>query len=507
MYRCAIVVLLLLTPALVWTDPFNTKGLDETIEKIRTDLEVPGGAVVVVQDDKVIYLKGFGLREQGKPEVITPDTVFAIASCSKAFTATLIAMLVDEGKLSWDDPVRKHLESFRLSDELADRDVTLRDLLCHRTGMPRHDMLWVGPDLTTADLIRQWGKAPRSTSFRSTWEYSNVPFTTAGFIAGRIDKLDWARDVAARLFFPLGMRSSSGALAGAMSRADHATPHYHGFDKKINTVDWDEIDNCGGAGCVNSTARDMGQWLRFQLAGGKIGDKRLLAESALEETHRQQMLVKVDPYFAPYFPTQVTKFPGYGLGWFVFDYRGQVCVAHGGTLSGFRAQCMLLPEKKVGVFVVCNLRPSYFPETVCRTILDRVLGAPAEDWVKFAKDRAAENDQRVADARKKRIDERKPDTKPSRPLKEYTGEYEDRAYGKAEVTLEGDQLKLTWGKLVFRLEHYNFDTFTAVLTAPAHEVATADRGTFDAQFRLGSNGDVTSMTLFGQEFAKAPAKK
>jgi CubicO group peptidase (beta-lactamase class C family) len=505
MYRFAFLLLLLPLPARA--DTFDAKGLDEAIESIRKDLEVPGGAVVVVHEDKIVYLKGFGTREKGKTEPVTPDTVFAIASCSKAFTATLIAMLASEGKLSWDDKVRDHLDYFRLSDELADRDVTLRDLLCHRTGMPRHDYLWAGENLATDDLVRHWGKGKPSTSFRSTWEYSNVPFTTAGIIAGQFNKSDWATAVEQRIFKPLEMKASCGTIAGALASSEHATPHYHGLDKKINTIEWDRIDNCGGAGCINSTVRDMGNWLRFQLAGGKLGDKRLLSESALEETHRQQMLVKVDPYFAPYFPTHVTKFPGYGLGWFVHDYRGQVCLAHGGTLSGFRAQCMMLPEKKLGVFAVCNLRPSYFPETVCRTVLDRFLGAPAYDWVQFAKDRAAENDKRVTDAAKKRADERKPDTKPSLPLKDYAGTYQEKAYGKAEVTLDGDTLKVTWGTLTFRLEHYHFDTFAAVLLGPPDKVATADRSIYDVRFLIGSNGAIEGLTLFGQSFAKVPPKK
>lgn len=506
MYRLAFLALLLL-PLPCRADTFDTKGLSEAIESFRKDLDVPGGAVVIVHDDKVVYLKGFGVRAKDKTEPATPETLFAIASCSKAFTATLIAMLADEGKLAWDDKVRDYLEYFRLSDELADRDVTLRDLLCHRTGMPRHDVLWAGHSFTTDDLVRRWGMARPSTSFRSTWEYSNVPFTTAGIIAGRAEMCDWATTVEKRLFKPLEMKDSCGTRATALAKSDRATPHYSSLEKKVSAVEWDAIDNCGGAGCVNSTARDMGNWLRFQLAGGKFGDKRLLAAAALAETHRQQMLVKLDPTFAPSFPAHVTKFPGYGLGWFVSDYRGQVCVSHGGTLSGFRAQCMLLPEKKLGVFAVCNVRPSYFPETVCRTVLDRALGVPAEDWVKFAKERTAENDQRVHDTAKKRAEGRKPNTKPSLDLKEYAGTYAERAYGPLEVTKEGEGLQLKWGKVTMRLEHHHLDTFTAIITAPSEMAATADRAIYEARFLINNAGTVEGVTLFGQGFARLPAKK
>ena len=386
---------------------------------------------MIVQDDRVVYLKGFGVREQGKSDPVTPRTVFPIASCSKAFTATLVAMLVDEGKLKWDDKVRDHLEYFHLSDDLADREVTIRDLLCHRTGMPRHDLLWSGLSTDGGEVIRRWGKAPASTSFRSKWEYANVPFTTAGVIAGDKLKLSWAGAVDQRIFAPLGMKSSSGTWKAGLAAPNHAMPHYHKLDKSIAAVKWDELDHAGGAGCVNSTAADMANWLRFQLGAGKFEGKTLLAERALKETHTAQMLLKPEGPFVLYFPAKAGRFHSYGLGWFVHDYRGLDCVSHGGTLTGFRAQCMMVPEKKLGVFAVCNLRPTVFPEAVCKAVLDQLLGLPAEDWVKIGKDHLALLDIGVAARTKKRETERKPDTKPSLPLKSYAGTYDDRAYGSA----------------------------------------------------------------------------
>ncbi|MFO0822989.1 MAG: serine hydrolase domain-containing protein [Gemmataceae bacterium] len=334
--RTLVLLAFLLVPTPLHAAEFDALLLEAVIERGMKDMGVPGAAVVVVKDDKIVYLKAFGVREKGKPEKATPDTVFAIASCSKAFTSTLIAMLADDGKLKWDDKVRDHLDSFRLTDELADREVTLRDLLSHRTGMPRHDMLWSGLTADSDEVIRRWGKGKPSTSFRSTWEYSNVPFTTAGLIAGHIEKSDWASAIQKRIFTPLEMKSSSATWKAAVTSANHATPHYYAFDKSIAPVKWDEIDHAGGAGCINSTATDMGNWLRFQLAGGKFDGKRLLAERLLKETHSPQMLFKPDGVFALYFPKKATRFSSYGLGWFVHDYRGFDCVSHGGTLTGFR---------------------------------------------------------------------------------------------------------------------------------------------------------------------------
>ena len=482
---------------------FVPTPIDLVVNYGMTEFHVPGAAVVVVLGDEVVYCKGYGVRTAGTNQPVTPDTVFAIASCSKAFTATLIAMLVDEGKLKWDDKVHDHLDYFRLSDELADREVTLRDLLCHRTGMPRHDMLWAGYCSETEDLIRRWGKARNSTSFRSTWEYSNVPFTTAGVIAGKLDKTDWAGATKTRIFDPLGMTNSSGRLKDALANPDHATPHYLHFDKSVSPVAWDDVDFLGGAGNVSSSARDMGQWLRFQLSLGRNGEKRLVKLAALKETHAQQMLFKPTGAFASFFPPDVTKFSAYGLGWFVTDYRGLVCVSHGGTLGGFRSQCMMLPEKKIGVFVVANLRPSLFPEAVAKMILDMYLGADM-DWVKRHRATQAAGEFEVAVAKAKRDTTRRADTKPSREPKEYAGTYDDPAYGRAAVTLDGDKLKLSWGRYAFRLEHYHFDTFTLVpVKVPADtSVGQLDRATFEVQFRLAANGDVESLQFLGQEFKR-----
>ncbi len=494
---------------LFWASPihaadFDPAAFEEFVAQALLELNVPGAAVVVVKDDQVIFLKGFGVHEKGKPEAVSENTVFPIASCSKAFTATLLAMLGDEGKLKWDDKVRDHLDFFRLSDELADREVTIRDLLSHRTGMPRHDLTWSGEsDQSSESVIRQWGKGRSSTSFRSSWEYSNVPFITAGVIAGQKEKLDWASAVRKRLFEPLKMSASSGTWKEGVAAEDHTTPHYFAMNKSITPVKWDRLDHAGGAGAINSTATDLGNWLRFQLAGGKFNKEQLLSEKWLKETHSPQMLFKPEGSFALYFPHKVGRFHSYGLGWFVHDYRGLDCVSHGGTLTGIRAQCMLIPEKRLGVFVVCNVRPSLFPEAVAKTALDQLLGLPEVDWVKFSKNQLALFDFNIAIQLQKRKTAQKKDTKPSLPLKDYVGEYSEPAYGKAKVFLEDDQLMVKCGKYVFKLEHYHFDTFTALPVEPVDEAFTLDRSTFEVQFRLNSSGTVESMRHYEQDFAKS----
>lgn len=512
MPRAALVALVVLvsggvSPPLARAADLDAKDVDAVVETALKEFKAPGAAVVVVQDDKVVYLKGHGVRRLGGDDRVTPDTVFPIASCSKPFTAALIAQLVGEGKLKWDDRVSDHLDLFRLSDPLADREVTFRDLLSHRTGMPRHDLLWLAYTDDTPDLIRRWARAKSSTSFRSTWEYANVPFTTAGYVAGKLNGSDWATAAKARLFDPLGMKNTSGTAKAGQAAADRATPHYRGFDQTIAPVGWDEIDHAGGAGCINSTARDMGQWLRAQLGGGRLGDARVIPAAALKEMHTPQMVVKVEGPFATFFPAKHMAFVNYGLGWFVHDYRGQVCVSHGGTLTGFRAQCMMVPAKKLGVFVVTNLRPSGVAEAVARTVLDRALGLPAEDWVQQGKDAFTATELTVLTARNKREKDRKADTKPSLSAEKYAGRYDHPAYGTATVAEADGKLTATWGRLTFRLDHYHFDAFTAVPVAPAAEVVSFDRATLDARFRLGPTGEVEGVTFLDQDFRRTPPGK
>lgn len=316
MPRYALLFALLFLPHPVRGAEFDPRPIDEVVEKALTESGAPGAAVVIVKGGEVIYLKGFGVRAQGKPEPVTPDTVFPIGSCTKAFAATALAMLADEGKLKWDDKVHDHLDYFRLTDELADREVTIRDLLCHRTGMPRHDLLFYGPTSGDSEaVIRRWVKGQPSTSFRSTWEYANIPFTTAGVIAGKIDKSDFAGVLRKRIFDPLGMTASSCSGKVGTSRPDHAKEHYYGFDKSISAVKWAENDHAGGAGAINSSARDLGKWLQFQLAEGKYDGKQLLSARALRETHTPQMVRQSQGTAA--FQAKHTRFTSYGLGWFV----------------------------------------------------------------------------------------------------------------------------------------------------------------------------------------------
>lgn len=482
----------------------DTKSLDTLIEKARKDFEVPGVAVAMVKDGKVVYLKGFGVRKQGAEEAVTEDTIFAIASCTKAFTATGVAMLVDGGKLAWDDPVRKHLEFFRLGDPLADRETTVRDLLCHRTGMPRHDWLWIGSGWGQEELIRRFGHAKQSTSFRSTWEYANVPFTTAGYLTGRVEGSSWAEVMRQRIFKPLGMKTAVCTPTEALAQANLAQPHVMEKDGKLFVDTWEEMDNAAamGAGAINANVRDMAQWVLFNLGDGTFDGKRLVKAATLKELHTAQAVVRREGRWKTFYPDKETELLCYGLGWFVHDHRGRFAVSHGGTLSGFRSHVLLAPKDKCGVVVLVNRGVTFLPEALAKTLLDRLLGLPDEDWLKFYRGQQTLDLANRAVAQAARASTRKKDTKPSHNLDAYVGVYEEPAYGKLEIRHEGDELLLAWANCTAKLEHFHYDTFTATLTSPAKLQRRMQGLEIDTVFRLNAKGEVDSVMFLEQEFKR-----
>jgi CubicO group peptidase (beta-lactamase class C family) len=476
----------------------DSAALDKIVGEAVQAFEVPGAAVAVVQDDRVTYIKGFGVRKLGAKEEVTPDTVFDLASCTKAFTATGVAFLVAEKKMNWDDPVRKHLDFFRLSDALADREVTIRDLLCHRTGMPRHDWLLDDDPETT---IRAYGRAKPSTSFRSTFEYANIPVMTAGFAVGRVEGSDWQTVMRKRIFEPLNMSNACCTGREAEANPDHAVPHFRDSDGRITPIAFYMAESARASGSIHASARDMANWLRFQLAEGAFNGQQLLPAAVLRETRTAQMVVRREGEGGA-FKRETTRHLAYGLGWYVHDYRGHLVVSHGGSWDGFRAETAFAPDAHCGVVVFGNLAPSAFTQAVSKALLDHLLGLPSNDWTGYYRKQEAKREANLKELGKKRAEARKPDTKPSLDLTAYAGNYEEPAYGKAEVERNRDGLIVHMAGRTFRLEHYHFDTFTAVVTDPAGSARLHAGRNLEAQFRLGTNGEVEGVRFLDQDFKR-----
>lgn len=475
-----IVPFLLLSPSLFALDP---TAVDRLVQDTMARWKVPAMSVAIVENDRVVYLKGFNA---------TPDTLFQIGSCTKAFTTTAMAMLVDEKKMSWDDPVRKYLEYFHLSDPCADSMVTLRDIVSHRTGLSRHDEIWDFTAQTREQVIRDMAFVKLTKPLRSAYQYNNIMFMTAGETVASAAKMPWGDFVKTRIFDPLGMTET------AISEADWLRSNHvigYRWDPAHGAVvpeSMQPYESLAPAGDIKSSARDMAQWIRFQLGDGTIDGKKLVSPEALGETRTPQMLLQNDETTRGENPE--TSINTYAMGWRVQDYRGALLVSHGGALNGFRTQVDLLPKQKAGLVVLANIGRGYAVIALRNALLDMLLSAPATDWNAYylaldAKSRADELKKK-----QERDAKRHQGTKPSRELAAYAGTYENPAYGPAVVSVVGDHLVLTYGRLTMPMTHYHFDTFSVV-----NEEEEIDDL---VPFALGTDGEVTKLTLFGEEFAK-----
>jgi CubicO group peptidase (beta-lactamase class C family) len=463
--------------------------LDQLMTEALRGWEVPGVAIGIVHNGHVV-IKGFGVRELGKKDPVTPDTVFPVASCTKSFTTTVMAMLVDDGKLGWDDPVRKHVDFFRLFDPLADANVTLRDLVAHRTGVGRHELLWYRAPWGLEERIRKISKVRPARSFRSGLEYQSILFGTAGYAAGKAAGMSWEDLVRRRLLERLGMKHTTFTTQPAIDAPDHASPHQRSGEK-TKVIPWYAISEPDPAGSINSNVRDLVKFIQFQLDGGVWRGQRLVSVENLHETHSPQVIVPLRGYARMMNPATFQL--SYGMGWVVQDYRGKHLLMHGGSIGGFRAHFTLVPDAGLGFVLLNNLHDTQMNLAVSNMLVDSFLGLPYKDWNAYYL--AIEHKQEAA--RKEALakfwaDQRK-DTRPSLPLADYTGTYEEPAYGNATLKLEDGKLVWHWSTFHWQLEHYHLDTFLA-----------RGEGLFDTfVFQFGADGTVHAVHALGQHFRKA----
>jgi CubicO group peptidase (beta-lactamase class C family) len=475
------------------------QGFDEYVNKALKDWEVPGVGIAIVKGDKVVLAKGYGVRKLGDPTPVDERTIFAIGSSSKAFTAAALAMLVDEGKIKWDDPVTKHLPGFELYDSYASKEMTVRDLLCHRSGLDRGDLMWYGSDFSRDEIIRRARHLKPSWSFRSQFGYQNIMYLAAGQIIPAVTGKSWDDFIKDRFFKPLGMAASSTSVNDLKSSVNLATPHGK-IDEKVVAIPWRNIDNIAPAGSINSNVAEMTAWVRLQLADGEFAGKRLLSSGAVKETQKSHTIVPYDPPWSLLFPE--AHFVTYGLGWLLSDYRGRKVVEHGGNIDGMSALVAFVPEEKLGLVVLTNMSGSELRTALKLRIIDAFMGGEAKDWSASHLKTMKSFEAQGKAAEKKRNDERVKDTKPSLALDKYAGTYQDEMYG--DVKVEQDES----GKLLVRygpafmgdLEHWHYDTFQA---------AWRDRGMGKSlvTFTLNAQGKVEAVKIQNMaDFKRAPDK-
>jgi CubicO group peptidase (beta-lactamase class C family) len=459
--------------------------------------ELPGVAVAVVHNDSVVFAKGYGVKQLGKPDPITPNSVFAIGSTSKAFTAAALAMLGGDGKVKWDDPVTKHLSDFQLFDPYVTRELTVRDLLTHRSGLMRGDRLWANSGFSRDEVLRRVRYLKPTWSFRSNYGYQNIMFLAAGEVVERASGKTWDDFITQRIFQPLGMRNSNTSVTQLASLSDVATPHER-LDGAYRPVEWLNIDNIGPAGSINSSVNDMAQWVRLQLGRGVYKGQRLIDSAAVKEMHSANMVIRPSAQDERLYP--MSNLSAYGLGWSLRDYYGKKMVSHGGAIRGMRAQVTLIPDAKLGVVVLTNSPQSAFPAAIANAAVDMYLGNPDRDWSGIILQTVKEAETRAIADRQKRESERVTGTSPSLALTRYVGVYADSMYGEVQVTDEANKLRLLFGPHYSSdLVHWHFDTFESVPRDPV-------LGRFNVRFVIDAAGKVSALDIDGvATFGRRPA--
>jgi CubicO group peptidase (beta-lactamase class C family) len=440
------------------------------VERTMKLFDVPGIAIAVVKDGQVVAAQGFGVRKLGAPDRVDGRTLFEIASNSKAFTATALAMLVDEGKLAWDDPVTKHLPDFQMYDAYVTHEMTVRDLLTHRSGLGlgAGDLLWwPTTDFSTDEIIHKLRYIRPATSFRSSYAYDNLLYIVAGKIIAAKSGKTWGETIRERILQPVGMASTTISLAESAGNPDVANAHSK-INDRIAAVKAMPVPNAVGAVGINTNAEDIARWMNVLLAGGRVGtdangkEVRLYSAKQAREMWTAQTPMRIsepDPKLAATRP----NFLAYGLGFQLRDWQGRLLAMHSGALQGFYSKVVLVPEAKLGIAVLTNAESGGSLNALQYQLLERMLNpAATTDWIGIVKAVDDENHAKELARLGKASAARAAKSQPSLARTAYDGDYEDPWYGIATIRHVGGKQLLTLSRtsdLTGELEHYQHDTF------------------------------------------------
>ena len=463
----AFLVILVVTVSPLRAQQGPPADLDAYVARSMKTFEVPGMAVVIVKDGKVVLLKGYGVRKLGESTPVDENTLFGIGSNTKAFTAAALATLVDQGKISWDDPVYERLKGFEMYDPYVSKEMRIRDLLCHRSGLGLGEgdlMFWPHTTFTRDDVVYRLRYLKPATSFRTTYAYNNLMFVTAGQVVAAVSGESWDDYLRKKIFLPLGMKDTNTSASAYKAGADWASPHSK-VEGKLQPIPIENLDNAGPAGSINSSVADMSKWVLLQLNHGKIPgtETRVFSEQTSQDMWAQQMVVPVQPA-----PEEIKNlqahFSGYGMGWGLRDYKGRKLVSHSGGVAGFVTRVMLVPEENLGVVILTNAEEDQAFEAVLYHVLDAYLGGPTEDYITAFKALEDKERKNADETMSKAAQARTAESKPSLPLEKYAGDYSDPWYGKVTIRPEHGGLLLNFERTekgLADLQHWQYDTFKA----------------------------------------------
>jgi CubicO group peptidase (beta-lactamase class C family) len=473
------------------TDP-DADPLDDYaafVEQSREAWKAPGVAVAVVRDGKVVHAEGYGFRDVAAELPVTSDTLFAVGSTTKAFTATLVGMLVDEGKLDWDEPVRTYLPRFDMFDPFADDRISARDLLTHRSGLPRHDLSWYGAGASRDELVRRIAYLEPNRGFRDRFQYQNLMYMTAGYLAGRIEETTWEELIRQRILGPLEMKTTNLSI-DAMEQAEDRALGYKkeendDGEESIEVMPYRPIVGVAPAGSINSSVAEMANWVLLHLDGGVFNEKRLVSDATMNTMHSPQVVVPTDSLLHRLSVHPEMPHLMYGMGWFIQSYRGHELIHHGGNIDGFSALVSFMPDIDGAVVVLTNMNGTLLNQAIMLGTYDRLLGLDRIDWnarlqLVYATLEAAQEQQEEA------VEERREGTQPSHALAAFAADYRNAGYGPLTVGLDEDGLNFHYNSFDGPLEHWHYDVF---------RVPEGDAEGTMLTFTTNSRGDVDEISI------------
>ncbi len=473
----------------VFGQPSATE-LNRLFENAVQSYQVPGMAVAVVKDNAVVYASGFGVANLRTGARVDENTLFGIASNTKAMTAAGLAILVDEGKLNWTDWVQTHLPWFELYDPFVSAGLNIIDILSHRTGLRTFsgDLVWYASTHSREEILRRARYLKPAFPFRAQYGYNNIMYLLAGEITEEVAGQTWDNFIKERFFIPLGMLRTNTSVEDMKYDQNVATPHVH-TGREIIPIDYENWDNIAAAGSVNSSVKEMTRWIKLQLSRGTLEGKKYFSEEASRMMWNVHMPLPVTKRNEEIFPTM--NFRGYGLGWGLFAWHGHKVVNHSGGLDGMISRLVLVPEQNLGFIILTNSNNN-LPTALMYQLLDLYLGIDGKDWIAhFMPDfKKMHEDEKL---RKEKMEaERIKNTKPSLPLENFTGVYGGELYGTATVKLENRKLMVQFDHTpLFKgeLTHWHFDTFKIrLLNNPSLSEGTV-------QFLLDTKGNAVEMKI------------
>lgn len=466
--------------------------LEAYLDTSRAEWQVPGLAIAVVQNGRPLLVKGYGIRQTGSTAEVTEETLFAAASTTKAMTAAAMGILVDEGKVKWDDKVVDHMPDFQLSDPFITRELRVRDLFTHNAGLGNADFLWFNSDLTSEEILDRMRYAEPAYPFRGGYTYQNIMYLAAGELIERLSGMPWELFVQERLFDPIGMYQTYASREASLDQANRSVAHYE-IDGEVTAIEDSSADAIAPAGAVWSSVADMSRWLLFVLDSARVDGRPLLQAATYKEWLRPQIVIPPRQFYPTVQLTQ-PHWTTYALGWFQHDYRGRFVSFHTGSLPGTTAIAAILPEADLGVYIFGNLDHAELRHALMYKVFDIfAFDDSSRDWSAEVKALYDQLDQNAEKQRKESLAKRVLNTRPSKALSEYAGTYTDPFYGEVMVVLKDGKLYLSSGKKNNAvLSHWHYDTFSAKWDQKWRQESLVD-------FSIGADGMISEIHINGHK--------